>query len=53
MKISEVIKKLQEIKGKHGDIEVYYCGDEYHGDMDDDLFEDVFDYNEMGILIIR
>ena len=31
----------------------YYCGDDYHGDMDDDLFEDVFDYNEMGILFIR
>lgn len=24
MKISEVIKKLQEIKGKHGDIDVCY-----------------------------
>lgn len=53
MVISEVIKKLQEIQEKHGDIETYYCGDEYHGDMDDDLFEDVFVYNEMGILIIR
>lgn len=53
MRISELITRLQEIKEEHGDIETYYCGDEYHGDMDDDLFEEVFDYNEMGILIIR
>ena len=29
MKISEVIERLQEIQEEHGDIETYYCGDEY------------------------
>ena len=53
MLISEVIKKLQEIQKEHGDIETYYWSDEYLEDMDDYLFESVFDYNEMGILIIR
>ena len=52
MKISEVINKLQKIQKEHGDIETYYCGDFYHGDFDDELFEEVFRYNETGILII-
>ena len=53
MRISELIKKLQEIQNEHGDIETYYCGDEYHGGMDEDLFKDLFEYIEIGQLIIR
>lgn len=52
MRISELITRLQEIQKEHGDIETFYNGCYYHGDFDDELFEEVFRYNESGILII-
>ena len=42
MKISELIKKLQEIQDHNGDVEVYYNGIFYQGNFDDELFKGVF-----------
>ena len=42
MKISELIKKLQEIQDNNGDVEVYYNGRCYRGNFDDELFKGVF-----------
>lgn len=52
MVISEVIKKLQGIQQAHGDVEVYYKGDYFHGHLDDDLFDELY-YFKNGMLYIE